>query len=82
MHFVVISKVIVEIFNDETNTTLEETDFKSDEIKNIPDPGTWPKILSDSLRLQTVKTGPVKQNIYFKYPTDRLTRRFAISIFK
>jgi hypothetical protein len=49
-------------------------------MKITSDPGTWPAIFSDSLRLQLVKTGPTKPNKDFKYPRDALNRRFPISI--
>ncbi|KAF0769725.1 Uncharacterized protein FWK35_00022169 [Aphis craccivora] len=72
----------IAIFNNEINKTLEEnTSIKSNENENnISDPGTWPTIFSDSLRLQLVKTGPITPNKDFKYPRDALNRRFPISI--
>ncbi|KAL4122325.1 hypothetical protein QTP88_014679 [Uroleucon formosanum] len=72
----------IDIFNNEINTTLEEnTNIKYNENENnISDPGTWPAIFSDSLRLQLVKIGPTKPNKDFKYPRDALNRRFPISI--
>ncbi|CAI6358832.1 unnamed protein product [Macrosiphum euphorbiae] len=72
----------IDIFNNEINITLEENaSIKSNENENnISDPGTWPAIFSNSLRLQLVKTGPIKPNKDFKYPRDALNRRFPISI--
>jgi len=72
----------IDIFNNAINTTLEEkASFKSNENKNnISDSGTWPVIFSDSLRLQVVKTSPIKPSKDFKYPRDTLNRRFLISI--
>jgi hypothetical protein len=71
----------IDIFNNEINTTSEDnTSIKYNENENnISDPGTWPAIFSDSLRLQLVKTGPTKPNKDFKYPRDALNRRFPIS---
>jgi hypothetical protein len=73
---------ILEVTDNEINTTLEEnTSIKYNENENnISDPGTWPAIFSDLLRLQLVKTGPTKPNKDFKYPRDALNRRFPISI--
>ncbi|XP_022180482.1 uncharacterized protein LOC111040778 [Myzus persicae] len=72
----------IDIFINEINTTLEEnTSIKYNKNENnISDPGTWPTIFSDSLRLQLVITGPTKPNKNFKYPRDALNRRFPISI--
>jgi hypothetical protein len=72
----------IDIFNNEISTALKEkASFKSNENEdNISDPGTWPMISSDSLRLQIVKTGPIKPRKDFKYPRDALNRRFPISI--
>lgn len=42
--------------------------FKSNEYERISDPGTRPDDISDSLRLQIVKTGLVKPSIDFEYP--------------
>lgn len=54
--------------------------YDKSENENVSDPGTWPEVITDSLRVKIVKKGPIKSSKNFKYPMDTLNRRFPVSV--